>query len=70
MTNENLQEQLNAISKVLGKSKTIPDYVFTFGKYQGHSLEKIYYADKRYLKWVYASDIKVPKKVEQFLSEL
>ena len=65
-----MQTQTDIIQSILNKKSSVPDYRFTFGRYKGYLLEKVYRLDKNYLKWLYASDAKLPKNVESFLSEL
>jgi len=62
------EEQLKKIQGILGDKNQVPFFVFNFGKFKGMTLEFVYKNHPDYLKWLYHSDIRLPRDVESFVS--
>jgi len=48
---KSISEQLKSIGEIMN-IENVPDYTFTFGKYQGRSLKYVVERDGDYLDWV------------------
>ena len=62
--------QLAAISKIMSKGKTFPDYDFNFGKWNGYSLEYVYKNDKNYLYWIISEENVVGPRIRKMIMDV
>lgn len=65
-----LEEQIKAISGILSKNGLAPMFTFTFGKYEGKSLQEVADKDPSYLIWLRDNNYRFSQEVLKFIGTL